>query len=48
MMGRVVSAVVAPPEDIGANGPAMRARTGAHSKVKTSLIILEIYAILPR
>lgn len=48
MMGRVVSAVVAPPETIGARGPAIRAMKGAQSRVKTSLIILEINAIVPR
>lgn len=47
IIGRVVSAVVAPPEAIGARGPAILARKGAQSKVNTSLIILEINAIVP-
>lgn len=47
MTGRVVSAVVAPPAEMGARGPAIFASRGVHNRVNTSRIILEINANVP-
>ena len=46
-MGSVVSIVVAPPTDIGANLPKYRTRKGAASSAIISLIILERRATVP-
>ena len=47
IMGSVVSAVVAPPTDIGASLPKYFTRTGANSKAIISLIILDKSAMVP-
>lgn len=47
IMGRVVSIVVAPPTQIGANFPKYLESKGANNKAITSLIILAIKAIVP-
>ena len=45
--GKVVSIVVAPPEQIGANFPKQRTRTAAPNKAMISRIILVVKAIVP-
>ena len=47
IMGNVVSIVVAPPAQIGANRPNTRTNNGAPNKVKISRKILLIRAIVP-
>ena len=47
MIGKVVSAVVAPPAVIGASGPAILTSKPAARSVNTSRIILVINAIVP-
>ena len=47
MIGRVVSIVVAPPTEIGANFPKYFTSNGAHSRAMISRMILESNAIVP-
>ena len=47
MIGRVVSIVVAPPEEIGARLPNHRTISGAHSKVIISRAIFDNKATVP-
>ena len=47
MMGSVVSMVVAPPAEMGANGPKNLTRSGAPSNVKISRMILASRATVP-
>ncbi len=47
MMGKVVSMVVAPPDEIGARLPNQRAIKGAHNRVMISLAIFDKSAIVP-
>ena len=46
-MGRVVSMVVAPPEEIGAKFPNHRTNKGAHNNVIISRVMLESKATVP-
>lgn len=48
MMGRVVSMVEAPPQEMAAMGPKKDTMTGVNNKVKSSLKILAMSAIVPR
>ena len=47
MMGRVVSIVVAPPDEMGARLPNQRTISGAHSNVMISRAMFESKAIVP-
>ena len=47
IIGNVVSIVVAPPTDIGANFPKYFTKNGAKSKAIISLIMLDSKAIVP-
>ena len=47
IIGRVVSMVVAPPVDIGANGPNHFANNGVSNSVVISRIILASKAMVP-
>ena len=47
MIGRVVSIVVAPPDEIGARLPNHLTSSGAASRVMISLVIFDNKAIVP-
>lgn len=47
MIGKVVSIVVAPPQQIGANGENHLTIIGANKRVVSSRIMLEISEIVP-
>lgn len=48
MIGRVVSIVVAPPEDMGASFPKYFTSSGAKSSVISSRIMFESSAMVPK
>lgn len=48
MMGKVVSIVVAPPDEMGAKGPNQRTIKGAPNNVMTSRMIFANKATVPK